>query len=125
MATSGRDRSVRDIRALARRVFERLSEYPRRHQGRSVPINDTLSRILEHEPAYIPPRARSEAKQRTPIENPGVFTLQKQVADALETTIGDLLGEPAHTSAKDLLSNAERRKLRQAILLLRELFDLD
>src|SRR5436305_4905984 len=116
MATSGTGGTVRDIRALARRVFERLSEYPRRHQGGSIPINDTLSRILEHEPAYIPPRARAEAKQRAPLENPGIFTLQKQVADELETTIGDLLGEPAYTSAKDLLSTAERRKLRQAIL---------
>lgn len=113
------------MRALARRVFERLRAYPRQHGGQGVPINDTLSRILAHEPAYQPLRPRSQTKQRPPLQNPGIFTVQEDVADVLKTTVGDLLGEPAHTSARDLVTTSDRRKLRQAMLILRELFDLD
>lgn len=90
----------------------------------SVPISDTLSRILEHEPDYRPLRQRSPLRRRPALQNPGVFTL-KEVADALETTVGDLLGEPAHVSIRDFVSRADRRKLRDAIALLRDLFDLD
>ena len=116
--------ATRDIRALATRVHQRWLEYRRRNPGRSVPITDTLSRILEHSPAYRPLRPRAEHRQRPPLHNPGVFTLQA-IADALETTVGDLLGEPSHTSIRDAVSPADRRKLRDAVLLLRELFDLD
>src|SRR4051794_24390643 len=123
MAIVGSRGRARDIRALARRIFERLREYPRKHGG-GVPINDTLSRIFEHEPAYQPLRRRSENKGRPPIRNPGIFTVQR-VADALKTTVGDLLGEPGYVAARDLLSTNDRRKLRQAILILRKLFDLD
>jgi hypothetical protein len=123
VAIARRD-EVRDIRALAKRVHLRWLQYRRRYPGMSVPISDTLSRILEHEPEYRPLRARSPLRRRPSLQNPGVFTL-KEVADALETTVGDLLGEPAHTSIRDLLSRADRRKLRDAITLLRDLFDLD
>lgn len=103
----------------------KLAAYPRQHGGQGVPINDTLSRILAHEPAYQPLRPRSQTKQRPPLQNPGIFTVQEDVADVLKTTVGDLLGEPAHTSARDLVTTNDRRKLRQAMLILRELFDLD
>lgn len=113
-----------DIRALAIRVHRRWLEYRRRYPGMSVPISDTLSRILEHDPDYRPLRPRSPSRQRPPLQNPGVFTL-KEVADALETTVGDLLGEPGYVSIRDLVSRADRRKLRDAVALLRDLFDLD
>ena len=125
MVIDGRGGAVRDIRALARRVFERLRAYPRQHGGQGVVINDTLSRILEHEPEYHPLRARSSTKQRSPLQNPGIFTVKEDVADVLKTTIGDLLAEPGYRAARDLLSREDRRKLREAWLLLRNLFDLD
>lgn len=116
--------NVRDIRALAKRVHRRWLEYRRRNPGMSVPISDTLSRILEHAPDYRPLRPRSPSRQRPALQNPGVFTL-KEVANALDTTVGDLLAEPGHTSIRDLVSRADRRRLREAITLLRDLFDLD
>lgn len=119
-----RNDEVRDIRALAKRVHSRWLQYRRRYPGMSVPISDTLSRILEHEPDYHPLRPRSPFRRRPALQNPGVFTL-KEVADALETTVGDLLGEPSHESIRDVVSRADRRKLRDAITLLRDLFDLD
>lgn len=90
----------------------------------SVPISDTLSRILEHDPDYRPPRHRAPAKVRPPLRNPGVFTL-KAIADALETTVGDLLGEPGHVAVRDAVSLADRRKVRDAVVVLRALLDLD
>ena len=112
------------MRRLAKRVHLRWLQYRRRYPGMSVPISDTLSRILEHEPDYRPLRPRLPFRRRPALQNPGVFTL-KEVADALETTVGDLLGEPAHASIRDLVSRADRRKLRDAATLLRDLFDLD
>jgi SOS-response transcriptional repressor LexA len=125
MAIGGRRGGIRDIQALAKRVFDRLAAYRRRHPGQSVPVSDTLSRILEHTPLYLPPRQRVADKQRPLLQNPGIFTVQKDVAEPLETTVGDLLGEPGYEAARDLVSTADRRKLRQVVQLLRELFDLD
>ena len=114
----------RDIRALAKRVHQRWLEYRRRYPGRSVPISDTLSRILEHDPDYKPQRRRQRNKPRRPLQNPGVFTL-KEIADALDTTVGDLLGEPEYTAVRDAISDFERLQLHSAVTLLRKLFDLD
>src|SRR3954464_4987768 len=115
---------VRDMRALAQRVHRRWLEYRRHNPGMSVPIGDTLSRILEHAPDYRSPRKRAPFRQRPPLQNPGVFTM-KEIAATLRTTVGDLLGEPAHPSIRDAISPADRRKLRDAVTLLRRLFDLD
>lgn len=115
---------IRDIKALARRVHQRWLEYRRRHPTRSVPISDSLSRILEHDPDYTPQRRRVRHKPRRLLQNPGVFTL-KEIADALETTVGDLLGEPHYTAPSDALTDSERRLLRDAVSLLRQRFDLD
>jgi len=115
---------TRDIRALARRVHRRWTEYKRRHPGMSIPINDTLSRILEHDPEYMPVRRRAGMRLRQPLRNPGVFTL-KEIANALETTVGDLLGEPGYKAITDAVTRSERRTLRDAVELLRRLFDLD
>lgn len=123
MAIAHRD-DDRDMRALARRVHLRWLAYRRRHAGMSVPINDTLSRILEQDPDYRPPRPRVAAGQRRPLRNPGVFTL-KEVARTLQTTVGDLLAEPGYEAPRELLSREQRRTLRDAIVLLRDLFDLD
>lgn len=118
------DDDARDIRKLARRIHQRWLEYRRRYPGRSVPIDDTLSRILEHDPAYRPPRARITANRRAPLRNPGIFTVQA-IATSLQTTVGDLLGERGYTAVRDALTASERRKLRDAVALLRDTFDLD
>lgn len=116
---------ARTIPELAERVHQRWQEYRRRYPGRSVPINDTLSRIFEHAPDYLPMRERSSSrKTRPPMKNPGVFTVQK-VADALGTTVGDLLGEPGYEAPRDLLTPEQRRSLKAVTLMLRDLFDLD
>lgn len=115
---------MRDIGALARRVHERWLAYRRRHAGMSIPVNHTLSRLFQHVPEYIPHRERSSERQDRAAKVPGVFKLQ-QVADVLETTVGDLLGEPGYDAPRELLSTSQRRTLRQATLILRELFDLD
>jgi hypothetical protein len=116
--------SARDIAALAKRVHERWLAYRRRHPGMSVPVDDTLSRLFEHVPEYRPIRERSAERKDRAAKIPGVFKLQ-QVADMLETTVGDLLGEPGYVSPRDLVSTAQRRTLRQAMQTLRDLFDLD
>jgi hypothetical protein len=96
-------------------------EYRRRNPGQSVPVDDSLSRLLMHSPEYVPFRPRRS--QRKPIQNPGVFTVQA-IASALGTTVGDLLGEPMHVTPSEFLSVERRRLLRDATRLLRELFDL-
>jgi hypothetical protein len=115
---------TRDIATLAKRVHERWLEYRRRHPGMSVPVDDTLSRLFEHVPEYIPVRERSPDRKERAAKIPGVFKLQ-QVADMLETTVGDLLGEPGYESPRDLVTTEQRRTLREAMLILRDLFDLD
>jgi|GEM_PF-1895553 len=123
MVIAERD-GVRNMRGLAERVHRRWLEFRRRHPGRSVPINDTLSRILEHDPAYRPMRGRAAKKQRPPLQNPGIFTI-KEIATSLQTTVGDLLGEPGYASIRDVVPRAQRRKVRDVVELLRELLDLD
>lgn len=116
--------SVRDVSALAKRVHERWLAYRRRNEGASIPVSDTLSRLFDHVPEYVPHRERSPERQDRSAKSPGVFKLQ-QVAEALETTVGDLLGEPGYEAPRELLTVAQRRTLREATNILREFFDLD
>ena len=116
--------AARTISDLASRIHQRWEEYRRRHPGRSVPIGDTLSRILEHASGYQSPRKRAPFRQRQPLRNPGIFTIQ-EIAATLQTTVGDLLGESGYESPHDWLTNEERRTLREAVRILTLLFDLD
>jgi hypothetical protein len=115
---------ARTIYGLASRIHQRWKEYRRRYPGRSVPIDDTLSRIMRHAASYQSSRAPSLPSRRAPLLNPGIFTVQK-IADALETTVGDLLGEPGYESPRDWLTSEDRRTLRDAVRILVSLFDLD
>lgn len=90
----------------------------------SIPVGDTLSRLFERVPEYEPSRARSPERKDRAAKTPGVFKVQ-EIADLLETTVGDLLGEPGYRAPRDLVSTEQRRTLRQATQILRELFDLD
>jgi len=79
-----------------------------------------MSRILEHDPDYVPYRSRSARRTgRRYVLNIGVFSLQR-IAAELETTVGELLGEkPA------LLTIGQRRDLRRCVVFLIRLFDLN
>ena len=81
-----------DIVALAKRVNQRREEWNRLHPGRAVQITPAMSRILENDPEYIPARRRNPTKRRRAARNPSIGTLV-QIAAALGTTVGDLLGE--------------------------------
>ena len=114
-------RNPEEMEALARRVHLRWREFSDRHPGRRVPVSDTLSRILEHDPEYPPMRLRSPTKRRPPLRNPGVFTL-KDLAAELETTVGDLLGEPEYVRPTgDVLSPSTLRGLQQLVEFLTHL----
>jgi hypothetical protein len=109
------------MEALARRVHARWREFEARHHGRRVPVGDTLSRILEHDPEYEPFRPRSQTKRRSLLRNPGVFTLKKLTTE-LETTVGDLLGEPAYERPLgDVLSPGTRRSFQEIAQFLKHL----
>ena len=108
-----------DIRALARTIHQRREEYNRRHPDRPLPITPALSRILENDDEYVPYRSRADNKRRPPATNPGIATLV-QIAAALDTTVGDLLGERAYR-----ISNEDRRRIRDFIQWLNALLNLD
>lgn len=114
--------AVRDVRTLAHRIFVRWCEHQRLHPGRAIKLDDTLSRIFELVPEYEVYRERRHDAERRPSKRPGLFLIQ-QVADKLETTVGELLGEELRL--RDRVSDDERRALRVAVAVLRRLFDLD
>lgn len=108
-----------DIRALARAINRRREEYNRRNPARPLPITPALSRILEHDEDYIPYRSRSKTHQRRPHTNPRISTIV-DIAAALNTTVGDLLGEPAFRVSRD-----DRRRMREFVRWMTEVFELD
>lgn len=81
-----------DIKALAKAINRRREEYNRLHPARPVRITPAMSRILENDENYIPSRRRMTRKRRAPAANPSIRTLVS-IARALDTTVGDLLGE--------------------------------
>ena len=108
-----------DIKAVARTINRRREEYNRRNPDRPISITPSLSRILENDDEYVPYRTRSRSKRRRPASNPGIATIV-QIAAALGTTVGDLLGErPYRISVED------RRRIREFIRWLDMLLDLD
>jgi hypothetical protein len=108
-----------DIKAVARTINRRREEYNRRHPEKPVPITPSLSRILENDDDYVPYRNRSRSKQRRPAMNPGIATLV-EIADALGTTVGDLLGERPYR-----ISSEDRRRIRDFVRWLSALLDLE
>jgi len=109
-----------DIRALARTINRRREEFNQRHPERPVAITPVMSRILENDDDYIPYRSRtSGSKRRPPAINPAISTVI-EIAASLETTVGDLLGEPAYR-----VTIADRRRLREFVRYLIALFELD
>ncbi|HEX7154984.1 MAG TPA: hypothetical protein VF618_26140 [Thermoanaerobaculia bacterium] len=115
--------SIRDIVSLSNRVYDRWVEYSRRHAGRMVKMDHALSRLFEHVERYAPHRKRAARRLDRAAKIPGVFKLQ-EIADALETSVGDLLGEPAYQGPREFLTPAERRTLRDAAKIIIDIFDL-
>jgi hypothetical protein len=114
------------MQQLARRVHRRRKEFERRHPGRTVPISDTLSRILEHDPSYKPMRKRVRNRIRKPLLDPRISTLRLLARD-LETTVADLIGEAPSLVRRpvDVITAAQRRTLRDAAAILLVILDLD
>jgi len=113
-------RSRFDIIALAKAVNRRREEFNRRHPEQPVAITPAMSRILEHDQDYVPYRLRaSRRKPRGSGLNPALSTVV-EIAAALDTTVGDLLGEPAYR-----VTLADRRRLREFVRYLITLFELD
>lgn len=112
--------SAFDIRALAKRINQRRKEYNRHHRENPVSITPAMSRILENDEEYIPYRSRTKGrKRRPPAMNPSIATVV-EIAATLETTVGDLLGEPAYR-----VTVVDRRRIREFVRYLMELLDLD
>jgi hypothetical protein len=49
----------------------------------------------------------------------------ERIAEALETTVGDLLGEPGYKAPRDLLTAEQRHTLRDVTHMLSDVFDLE
>jgi hypothetical protein len=90
-----------DMQHLAAVIERRMTEYDFRHRRR-FRRDSTVSDILN-------PRGPL-------VENPGVFTV-RDIATRLETTVGDLLGEP-------VLGEADLQKVRDLVDFLIVRFDL-
>ena len=103
-----------DVVALAKRLGQRLKELDERG-GKRVPITPAMSRILANDPDHVPYRPRL-AKRYQVTRNPTVATLMT-IAAALETTVGDLLGEPAPSP----LSPTDRARTRALLRHLQKL----
>jgi hypothetical protein len=108
-----------DIKALARTINRRREEYNRQHPERPLPITSSLSRILENDDDYVPYRTRADNKRRRAATNPSISTVV-EIAAALGTTVGDLLGERAYR-----VTAADRRRLREFVRWLTVLLELD
>ena len=98
-----------DVVALAKRINQRREEFNRLNSDRPVRLTSAMSRILENDPDYLPYRPRAAGKRQQPVKNPSVRTLV-QIAAALGTTVGDLLGEP-----RPMLAPYEVKVLRDAL----------
>src|SRR4051794_31982782 len=89
-------RNAFNIRRLAKTINQRRKEQNIAHPEQPVRITPAMSRILENDEEYVPYRERtSRAKQRPPAIDPSISTLV-EIASALDTTVGDLLGEAAY-----------------------------
>lgn len=82
-----------DIVALAKRINQLRIEYNDSHEQR-VRITPAMSRILENDPDYVPYRCRKGSRCKGAAQAPSIVTLI-EIADILNTTVADLIGEPA------------------------------
>lgn len=107
------------IITLARAINQRRLEFKERYKNEAFKRDGAVSRILENDPDYKPHRPRKNNKKRSPVGNPGVFTIQ-DIAERLHTTVGSLLGEKGFEVTID-----DRRRMREFIGFLSKRFALD
>src|SRR3954463_6749478 len=100
------------IIALAKAINQRRLELGEKHTNEVFKRDGAVSRILENDPDYQPHRPRKIDKTRSPVVNPGIFTVQ-EIADRLHTTVGSLLGETGFEITID-----DRRRMRDFITFL-------
>ena len=105
--------------ALAKAINQRRLEFRERYQNEVFKRDGVVSRILENDPDYKPHRPRKRNKARSPVMNPGIFTV-KDIADRLHTTVGSLLGEKGFEITVD-----DRRRMRDFITFLSQRFALN
>ena len=87
-----------DVMAFARRVHRRLRFYEKRH-GHPPKITRAMSRILANDPEYVHDGGRSATKRIKPAQNPTLGTAVA-IAELLECSVGELLGEITLTAAE-------------------------
>lgn len=107
-----------EIIALAKAVHRRMRDWEEAH-GMPFKKNYVMSRLLENDPDYEPYRPRDPEKQRGPSSAPGLFTI-KRLAERLETTVGDLLGEREFD-----VTVGDRRRIRELLKFLQQRLALD
>jgi len=106
-----------DIRSLAKAINKRRLELQR--LGRTVTITPVMSRILENDEEYIPFRQRKAVRARHyRAQNPAIGSIV-EIAAALDTTVGALLGERAYR-----VTRADRERVRDFVHYLTALFEL-
>jgi hypothetical protein len=105
--TSGRRRN-HDARVitLGKAIHAAIDAYNARHPMAPFAITDAVSRIVANDPDYVPPRKRIAGRKRSPVKNPGVFTVQS-IAAELDTAVGALLGEEGYE-----ITDSDRRTFR-------------
>lgn len=87
--------------------------------GQPFKKDTNLSRLLENDPDYEPYRPRNPLKKRSAAKEPALFTI-KRVAEQLDTTVGDLLGEREFD-----VTIGDRRRIRDLLEFLRQRLALD
>jgi len=107
-----------EIIALAKAVHRRMRDWEDAH-GQPFKKDTNLSRLLENDPAYEPYRPRNPNKKRPAAREPALFTI-KRLAERLDTTVGDLLGEREFD-----VTVGDRRRIRDLLDFLWERLDLD
>ncbi len=107
------------IIALAKAINQRRLEFRERYVSEVFKRDGAVSRILENDPDYKPHRPRRIDRQRSPVVNPGIFTV-KDIADRLHTTVGSLLGEKGFEITID-----DRRRMRDFVAFLSQRFALN
>jgi len=107
-----------EVIALAKAIHRRMRDWEEAH-GQPFKKENNLSRLLENDPGYEPYRKRDPDKQRGPAVAPGIFTI-KRIAEQLDTTVGDLLGEREFD-----VTIGDRRRIRELLEFLRQRLALD
>jgi hypothetical protein len=93
-----------DITELAKRLHRCIAEYNDTHDDR-MPVTSAMSRILEHDPSYVPHRPRRANRLRKKLAgNVGLQTIAR-IAEHVGVSVGYLIGEA------EALSTFDRQKL--------------